>query len=126
MSKWITVTLLAIAVSGCENLGEIKPSEFLDQIEPPEFFSPIESLTDIEIGMTKSQVLELAGAPTIRHVQYDREAWEYCVAGWFVDDYTLVWFDGAQVVETEVSEDYEFGRCGEFFDAFGWENAPPS
>ena len=106
MTRLATILVLTTAISGCQTFG------------------PIEPLGEIEMGMTKAQVSTLAGSPTHRHYESAREAWEYCVNGWLVDDYALVWFDGDRVVGTEVLADYEFGRCRTTEGSFNWDDAP--
>lgn len=106
MLRVVAAVALLVAVSSCQT------------------FAPIESLETIELGMTKAEVSKLAGSPTHRYHDDDREAWEYCANGWFVDDYALVWFDGDQVIGKELVEDYEFGHCQTRNESFDWSNAP--
>ena len=106
MMRLAATLLLITVISGCQS------------------FAPIKPLDSIELGMTKAQVSTLAGSPTRRHYQNTHEAWEYCVNGWLVDDYALVWFDGDRVVGKEVLADYEFGHCVTRDGSFSCENAP--
>ena len=106
MLRLVAVLALITGISGCQSFG------------------PIEPLGSIEMGMTKAQVSALNGSPTYRHYESAREAWEYCVNGWLVDDYALVWFDGDRVVGKDVHADYDFGRCRTSDGSFSWDNAP--
>ena len=108
MFRLVTVLVLTVTASACQT------------------FASVENLASIEFGMTKAQVSKLAGSPTHGHLEAEREAWEYCVNGWIVDDYALVWFDGDQVIGKNLLEDYEFGLCRSSDEAFSWENAPSS
>ena len=108
MLRLVATMFLIVGISGCQT------------------FAPVESLQTIELGMTKTQVSKLTGSPTHRHLEADQEAWGYCVNGWLVDDYMLVWFDGDRVVGKELLNDYEFGRCRARDESFDWNQAPSS
>jgi len=106
MFRLLASMLLILSASACQTLA------------------PIESLNNIEIGMTKAQVANLAGAPNHRHIKSNQEAWEYCHNGWLVDDYSLIWFDGDSVVGKELQPDYEVGLCVSPEKNFDWSRAP--
>ena len=108
MHKVLVLTFATVMLVGCGHFG------------------PRENVAALSSGMTREQVAEVLGAPLARHLKDAQEAWEYCINGWVVDDYVVVWFDGAESTGTLVELDSDAGHCSSLSRVFDWDMAPSS
>ena len=106
MPRIIAVIVISLLLLGCEH------------------FSPRPGFKAVEAGMTPAQVAALVGSPLARHARDDLEAWQYCVTGWLVDDYVVVWFQGSTVIDKHIELDDELGQCSVRLATFSWDQAP--
>jgi hypothetical protein len=106
MCRGLIVVVTSLMLLGCEH------------------FEPCENFAAVSSGMSREQVTELVGAPLARYEKDDQEAWEYCVDGWLVDDYVVVWFDGSESAGTLVEFDTDAGPCSSPSGRFSWDLKP--
>ena len=78
----------------------------------------------INPGQTKEEVASIMGAPGNRQFMGSKEAWQYCSAGMFADDYVLIWFEDGHVIGMNTYGNDKEGSCSSFYKNINWKEAP--
>lgn len=105
---WVILAIILVFTTGCATHGTQELRE---------------KAVMIDLGMEKSDVVGILGAPGNRQFEGKNEAWQYKGYGLIEDDLHVVWFYDGEVVgyTAESSKDLPFGFDYKRID---WEKAP--
>ena len=107
--------VLALALAGCGGISTIMPNV--------ELSSFISKASDVEFGMTKTQVQWVMGVPRNRVYEGNQEAWLWCQTSTDpsrADAYLTVYFHNARVAGIHTYGNRAEGTCENFFRRVEW------
>lgn len=116
MRAALRLLLLAAAcvLAGC-GVGKLMPDTELSGF--------LSSTSDVDFGMTKTQVQYYMGVPKNRLYQGDQEAWLWCQTSKSrerPDAYLVVYFYSARVAGIHSYGNHAEGECENFFRPIEW------
>ena len=105
--KWLIYTTLFGVIAGC---GTLDSKTIL-----------------LNVGDSKSRVMEVMGVPSDRQINGVNEAWQYCVSGasFGSNDHKIIWMRSGFVTAINSYKSYVSG-CTSGMREIRWENAPDS
>lgn len=82
----------------------------------------------IKNGDSKEQVKSVMGEPEDVQFKGSKEAWQYCVTNFGVNNFSIVWFQESKVIGTTFYKNHGSpgSFCASHFESIRWENAPDS
>ncbi len=101
-----------LLLTACDRTGQIK--------------SVTHSTSDIQLGMTKEEVVKKLGAPGNRSFSETKEALQYCESAFNGDRYLTVWLEDQKVTRLTTDQGYVMdGDCVQPYPVIDWGQVPP-